>query len=408
MEPPTTLAGVQLLIDTQVPESVHLDYKRSEALTKAKPDLIKAEVAKDVSAFANSDGGLLIYGVVEEDQLPKGVDEGVDDAKWSGERFESVINFGITPRIDGIEIHPIPVSTGRFLYVISIPRSRRAPHQELSGFRYYRRYGTQSVPMEDYEIRDVRNRFTELSHLVAVDVDVRGGVWLELLVRNVGDALARDISFQLSPDVPAVTKEMTPNWVTNGLRFLYPTKEYRMTLGTVHEALVDNPKYPAQFDVGVTYTDTRTASSLVETFHFDVSALKNTPLIHSQARELGDTLKEALEKLTKEVAAFRGALEELKSLAGGSGLDLSVTTLRNLQRILRGETEFERLDPAACAPEAFCEILGVPYAVAHTLSRFFRYRRHYAGKVEDVQGMTPELVNALKRNFRVSEEGEGD
>ena len=54
-------------------ESIHIDYKAGKALSgKAK------EISKDISAFANSDGGYVIYGVSEKEHLPTSIDEGVD------------------------------------------------------------------------------------------------------------------------------------------------------------------------------------------------------------------------------------------------------------------------------------------------------------------------------------------
>ena len=59
-----TEGDIQDLIDNQVRENIKLDYKASASLAK-KNDNCKKELSKDVSAFANSDGGVLIYGVVE-------------------------------------------------------------------------------------------------------------------------------------------------------------------------------------------------------------------------------------------------------------------------------------------------------------------------------------------------------
>src|SRR5262249_24568980 len=62
--------------------------------------------------------------------------------------------------IDGIRINQIDLSgakSGRVVYVVSIPQSLDAPHM-ASDKRYYKRFNFESVPMEDYEVRDVARR----------------------------------------------------------------------------------------------------------------------------------------------------------------------------------------------------------------------------------------------------------
>ena len=59
---PSSVADVERMIAEKVQENVHLDYKASPAADPGRPN----EIAKDVSSFANSDGGVLIYGVEEE------------------------------------------------------------------------------------------------------------------------------------------------------------------------------------------------------------------------------------------------------------------------------------------------------------------------------------------------------
>src|SRR5205823_5737014 len=147
-------------------ESLHLDYKDSRAIDSSK----FAEIAKDVSAFANSDGGLIIYGVQEKDHLPIGKDGGIDHNRYSRERLEQVMSSNISPRIDDVRIAQIPLSAAASIYAIKVPKSFRAPHQ-ASDKKYYKRYNFQSLPMEDYEINDVRSRQRVIPPLVAVGIE---------------------------------------------------------------------------------------------------------------------------------------------------------------------------------------------------------------------------------------------
>lgn len=146
---------LQKLIDDQLQESLQLDYKQSAAL--AMNDKCRAEIAKDVSAFANSAGGRIIYGIAEKDNLPVYIDEGVDPKKITREWIENIIISRVQPRIPGIVIKPIQLKNGRNAYVVDIPQATTfAPHQ--SDDRYFKRYNFSSVPMADYEIKDAMRR----------------------------------------------------------------------------------------------------------------------------------------------------------------------------------------------------------------------------------------------------------
>lgn len=65
MNPPTNRAELTKFIQLGVQESLHLDYKDSRALKKDRRD----EIVKDVSAFSNTDGGLVIFGIIEVNVL---------------------------------------------------------------------------------------------------------------------------------------------------------------------------------------------------------------------------------------------------------------------------------------------------------------------------------------------------
>lgn len=149
---------IEALIHNHVQESFTLDYKRSEALDNDSAR--KKELSKDVSAFANSAGGVLVYGVIEEKHLPAGIDDGYDPRIISREWIEHVINSNIQRHIDGIRIKQIELkkrSPGRVIYVVSVPQSKRAPHM-ANGHIFYKRHNFESIPMEEYEVRDVARR----------------------------------------------------------------------------------------------------------------------------------------------------------------------------------------------------------------------------------------------------------
>jgi hypothetical protein len=150
---------IELLIQEGVQESLSLEYKRCESLDRHNPKRID-DLSKNVSAFANSAGGVIIYGVIEDNHLPIKIDVGYDPAEIKREWIEQVINSTIQRRIDGIRIKQIELkknNPGRVIYVVSIPQSKRAPHM-ANNHIFYKRFNYQSIPMEEYEVRDVANR----------------------------------------------------------------------------------------------------------------------------------------------------------------------------------------------------------------------------------------------------------
>lgn len=147
-----TIEDIQSLIDNEVEENVHLDYKAAEALKKN--DSGKNEITKDVSSFANSDGGIIIYGLKEINHKPSEITP-VDGNDFTKERLDQII-ANIQPHIKGVTIHPIRLEgdISKSIYVVKIPRSTFTPHM-ATDHRYYKRSNFQSVAMEDYEVREL-------------------------------------------------------------------------------------------------------------------------------------------------------------------------------------------------------------------------------------------------------------
>jgi len=155
-----TREDLQRLIDEKLPESLTLDYKASPALDKNSGG--RAELVKDVTAFANSAGGQIIYGIPEKNGVPQPLDGGVDRSQISPEWIDQVISSNASPRIQDLGVTTIPLDGDSCVaYVLSIPQATSfAPHQNTIDYKYYRRSELRSIPMYDYEIRDILRRAT--------------------------------------------------------------------------------------------------------------------------------------------------------------------------------------------------------------------------------------------------------
>jgi Putative DNA-binding domain len=155
------------LIQTKHEEHIELDFKSAGALQST--DGKKSEISKDVSAFANSIGGTILYGMEEHPRNPHHATElsPIDPSTCSKEWLEQVINSRIQPRVSGILINSIELkqhAPGKFAYAVVVPESTTA-HQAYDK-RYYKRFNFQAVQMEDYEIRQTMNRASRPSYKV--------------------------------------------------------------------------------------------------------------------------------------------------------------------------------------------------------------------------------------------------
>ena len=139
-------AELERYISEGIEENLTLDYKAGPALSAESNR--QQEIAKDVSAMANSAGGIIIYGIGEDQsdgRFKPAQLVPVDRRVCSRETLEQIISSNIQPRISGIKIYPVPLSTGvnDVAYVVSIPQSDTV-HQVSRNKRYYKRFNFES------------------------------------------------------------------------------------------------------------------------------------------------------------------------------------------------------------------------------------------------------------------------
>lgn len=163
MRPPSqwTEDDLNFLIANKLGETMEREYKKS--LTAGSP-LERKELCKDVSAFANSQGGVIIFGLREARQenagsIPESLSP-IADLRLK-EIAQQVILDGVNPRMD-FRFYSTPASNGRGEYVIiEVPKSLRGLHMLTLGgdSRYYVRRDFQSVPMTAYEIEEAYRNY---------------------------------------------------------------------------------------------------------------------------------------------------------------------------------------------------------------------------------------------------------
>jgi hypothetical protein len=198
-----TLDDLNQLIKEQAEESLSLEFKHGQILedleNRQAADRRKEEISKDVSAFANRLGGVIVYGLEEAKHEPHQAKAltPIDPAKCSKERLEQIITSRIRPPIEGLVINPIELSPGGVVYAVKIPRSHTA-HQ-ASDKRYYRRVNFGNAMMEDDEIRQAMNRQIKPTYHVQLETSLIEKAQLVITgnVQNTSPMISHDVSVVL-------------------------------------------------------------------------------------------------------------------------------------------------------------------------------------------------------------------
>ena len=142
-------------------ENEYLDYKKTfsiDAVEKEKKPQEQVEFRNDVCAFANANGGYLIFGIDEKKGIPSQI-TGISIKNNNTDLFERDIrNYlqSIRPRVPYYRIRFIDLQEDRFIVIMFIQHDLFAPYIHLAeqkNFKIYKRAGNEKVVMDYQEIK---------------------------------------------------------------------------------------------------------------------------------------------------------------------------------------------------------------------------------------------------------------
>jgi len=161
-----TKDDLQSLIDNKYFERRTMDYK---LVLPSNRDKDKGEFLADVSSFANTSGGIIVYGMSEEGGYPqemKGIV--IDDIDKEIQRLDNILRDGIEPRITGHTIKPVPLANSKYMVVISIRKGFNSPHRVIFNrdFRFFARNSNGKYQLDVSELRAAFNMSETLADKV--------------------------------------------------------------------------------------------------------------------------------------------------------------------------------------------------------------------------------------------------
>jgi hypothetical protein len=202
-------------------EDLFLEVKRA-TVPMSQDD--KENLAIALSGFANSAGGVLIFGLVAAKKGGDGADviekvAPLNDLDRFLPEVQSLIGKAVVPLVEGVEVKSVRYRTDhrRGFAVILVPESDRGPHRAmLKGTcrQYYKRSGDSFYVMEHFDLADMfgRRRRPELrfywrvghvSRHGSTPGERRFGFALIIGVENVGRGNARFPLFDIQEIVGA-------------------------------------------------------------------------------------------------------------------------------------------------------------------------------------------------------------
>lgn len=156
----------ELMDNPDFRENEYIDYKEDFTFLKVqkdRKDIVSAKTAEfrsDVCAFANAEGGYLVYGISEENGCAKEI-VGIEIPDDNTDKFELARRTNlelIRPRIPYLKFHFIKLQNGKYVVIIFVKHDGFAPYIHIEGennYRIFKRYGNGKKTMPYTELKNM-------------------------------------------------------------------------------------------------------------------------------------------------------------------------------------------------------------------------------------------------------------
>lgn len=367
---PKTLDDILEMKERGDSENATLEFK-SCRLFNQKNDKVFELLSKEITAFANSIGGVLIIGIEENDD--RGISEVVPitDQKKHESWIEDGLLSRITPSLH-FSVNRIEIDEGHIL-VINVPASRNAPHQSADK-RYYARRLFRVDQLLAFEIDDIRRRTVASAGGANLSVLFQSGA-ISFEIENTGIGPIFDIWIAIEGiENNAIAREWTPGLsrpYTDPFKIIHP-KEKRSFPGAGFHFFQNHLE--DQMDITLHYTD-EDEKKHQQTYTYYMKDFDSTTRFKAPQEELIEQGVQNLERLEKTLSNLSRDIHEMRESAFlPSGFNLSKTTLS----FLAGE-ENVKWPGSALSFQALAEILEVDFETALKIQREVFGAAHYVG-----------------------------
>lgn len=208
---PKDYGSIRSLVDAEIAEGQSLDFKQ---MVDFKGNGLSKESSRDfcqtVTAFANSGGGTIVYGVktIARDGLDIAheLTPLAEPARISA-LLQANAFSNISPNIEGLSIDTVTlsVSENTGFVVVSVPSSDDRPHMSTAtdDHRFYKRNGHQNLRMSKVDVQDqmLRTRSPKIAAKIRISPSGSSGALhhfdFRFILVNISDVVAENAFLEI-------------------------------------------------------------------------------------------------------------------------------------------------------------------------------------------------------------------
>lgn len=229
---------VEHFIQIRQQEHLQLEFKTVRD-TEMRSSDDKRNLARSLSGFANSSGGLVIWGVKARGVGEQYIVESspILRVRDFAMRLDELIGQAVSPAVEGVRNKWFPADDSRGIAVTIVPESSSGPHMaKLGENRYFKRNGESFYVLEHFDLEDMFGRRPKALLTICLTIELMGDGTSKITfsLRNFGRGIAKYTSAIIRFSNVNIIKIERPLQDVSGMNEGAPIVSFTENVGVLH------------------------------------------------------------------------------------------------------------------------------------------------------------------------------